>query len=244
VSALSAEVGPSLGVRCADVLACIDGSDYLPSVCDHAAWLAGRCGGRIKVLSVEEPDAEPDLQGAGQSALLAEAAARIEESGAEVSASLIDRGLFAQEATRFSRPDDILVVGRRGLASDSQVGAVGASVTSLLEATDARLLICGRVFLAISRALILAPLGTGGLYADFIAATPVLDGIDSDIAVVGKDGLEAMEKPAKSLPRRPLQEGDYDLVVAPRALLAEGRPLPMAEAARASLKGRRPVLII
>lgn len=36
------------------VLACIDGSAYANSVCDHAAWMAGRIEAAVEVLNVVE----------------------------------------------------------------------------------------------------------------------------------------------------------------------------------------------
>jgi hypothetical protein len=231
--------------NCADVLACVDGSDYLTSVCEHAAWVCSRCDGKLNLLTVQEPGSQRTAMGAGQLPLLLEAANQVEASGGEVSTSLVHVGAFAAAAAELARPDDMLVVGRRGLSSDGRCEDVGRNIRPLIEQAKARLLICGRVFFPIVRALVLPPLGSGALFADFIASTPLLDSVEADVAVVGERGLEVLRKGGKrGSPRAPLAQRDYDLVLAPRSLLTTPSEHPMAAAAKASLIGRRLVLVV
>jgi nucleotide-binding universal stress UspA family protein len=228
-----------LAAECADVLACVDGSDYLSSVCDHAAWVAARCSGKLNLLTVRERALGASAPREGP--LLLEAAARVHETGAEVSLALLEAGEFVRAVKRYSRPDDIIVVGRRGLSTPE---GVGASVRTLIRNTDLRLLVCGRFFLPISRALILPPTGSGALFANYVASTPLLDEIEADVAVVGAGGLEVLRTGARGAYRALIRHIDYDLAVVPRSLLCGDREHQFAIAAEESLAGRRPVLIV
>jgi nucleotide-binding universal stress UspA family protein len=132
------------------VLACIDGSSYTSSVCDHAQWLAGRTNANVKVLHVRDPAAEDAFPGDPR-ALVDSAVAELESEGAtEVESELVE-GSFPDLAVEFAAA--MIVIGKRGLANDAERGRLGHSVGPLVRATDTPICLAPRWFLPVERAV-------------------------------------------------------------------------------------------
>jgi hypothetical protein len=149
----------------------------MASVCDHAAWLAGRLGVGIELLHVEEPGAAPAAE-----ALIDDACARLAEQGAELLDSRTAQGAFAPVAASLARKADAVVLGRRGGDSGPATRGFGANVAALMRLTEAAVLVATRTFLPISRAIVVPQrLEVAEPSADYVALNRILDGLKVEV---------------------------------------------------------------
>jgi hypothetical protein len=149
----------------------------MASVCDHAAWLAGRLGVGIELLHVEEAGAPPDAE-----AVIDEACARLAEQGAELLDSRTAHGPFAPVAASLAGRAEAVVLGRRGGDSGPAMRGFGANVGELLRLTEAAVLVATRTFLPISRAILLPHrLDVAGPAANDGALNRILEGLKVEV---------------------------------------------------------------
>jgi nucleotide-binding universal stress UspA family protein len=166
------------------LIALVDGSPYSASVCDHAAWAAGRIGAGVEVFHMlgrrERPSVPADLSGnlrlGARSALLdelarsdADRAKLVQARGRlileEAAVRLASAGVASVE-TRL-RNDDIVatvrefepgaamvVIGKRGEAHGFALDHLGSNLERILRSATRPVLVASRAFQPVSRYLI------------------------------------------------------------------------------------------
>lgn len=130
------------------VLACVDRSAYADSVCDHAGWFAGAMQADILLLNVRNGEEAP-------SRVMDRARTQVLEEGAEAVRTLSLEGRFAPLALEEAARADIVVMGKRGVNTAGDRAVLGSNVHPLLRALDRPLCLVSKVYLPISRALVL-----------------------------------------------------------------------------------------
>lgn len=197
------------------VLACIDGSSYLSSVCDHAAWAAQRADARVELLHVlgrrEVSSVPTDLSGnleaneqatllrelaeydAGRAKLtqrrgrllLDEAKARLQAAGVATDTRLRNGDLL-EALTEFEAGARLVVIGKRGEASGYASGHLGSNLERVVRASRRPVLVASRAFRPIERILLAYDGSPSATRAVELAATdPLLRGLECHLLSVG-----------------------------------------------------------
>jgi nucleotide-binding universal stress UspA family protein len=253
----------------ARVLACVDSSSYVNSVCDHAAWFAGRSDASIEVIQVLR-GAAADLpvslaaRRTTSSALIEHCLGRLRDEGVSDARGVQLQGEFIELVA--SRAPDLLVMGKRGDASESRRRRLGSSVDAMIRATQAPICLTSKLFLPIRRGLILLDADMSHRRAvEFVASHPSFAGLEMDMMVVAAPGDDAGPKLDWAKAALPVRIGDVfameadgldtaaskyiegraaDLVVVSRAVIA---PDPETRLGRIEERGvwgmRTPVVI-
>lgn len=195
------------------ILACTDGSLYAPSIYQHAAWAASRCGAPIHVLHVIERDESLDQQdlsgsiGFDANAELLEELARHDESHARIArlrgkAILEDatkqlagyevkttqrHGSVVETLDEFEEGAELVIIGKRGEHADLAKGHLGSNLERVVRSAKIPVLVAAREFKPITCFLIAFDGAPSSLKAVHHAATtPLLQGLDCHLIMVGK----------------------------------------------------------
>jgi nucleotide-binding universal stress UspA family protein len=166
------------------ILACIDGSTYAQSVCDHAAWAAGRTAASIDLLHVlgrrDTASASVDLSGSldadARETLLADLAAldqqkaklaqqrgrlildgaqaRLKEATLSEVTAKLRHGDVVEAVEELEADASLIVMGKRGEAADFATLHLGSNLERVARATKRPLLVASRAFRPIGRFLI------------------------------------------------------------------------------------------
>lgn len=166
------------------IAAYIDASSYADSVCDHAAWVAGRLGGTVEVLHVlgrrDMHEAGGDLSGAldvdARDTLLAELSAldeqkaklaqkrgrlildqakkRLEDAGVGNVTTRLRIGDLVETVQEQEAGADLIVIGKRGEAAAFASQHLGSNLERVVRASSKPVLVASRAFKPISRVLI------------------------------------------------------------------------------------------
>jgi nucleotide-binding universal stress UspA family protein len=166
------------------IIACIDGSIYAASVCDHAAWAAQRLSAPVEVVhalgrrdtasvpfdlsgSLEFGEreallkqlAELDAQKAKVSHLrgrhlVADAVSRIRAAGVENASEMLRHGDVADTVRDLGGETRLLVIGKRGEAADFAKGHLGSNMERVIRSTKKPVLVASRAFAPIERFLV------------------------------------------------------------------------------------------
>ncbi len=156
------------------LLAFIDASIYSRSVCEHAAWVAGRCGSTVELFHVigrrETGEARQNLSGnitlGARSALLAELASLDEErgrlaqkrgrailedgeellraAGAKEVTTRLRIGDVVETACDFEAEADMVMIGKRGEAADFAKLHLGSNLERVARAIKKPLFVASR----------------------------------------------------------------------------------------------------
>ena len=251
------------------VLACVDSSSYINSVCDHAAWFAGRSDATIEVLQVlrgAAVDVPMSLatRTAASRALIEHSVGRLHDDGMSSVRSALLQGEFVEIAA--SRQADIIVMGKRGDASESRRRHLGSSVDAMIRGTRTPVCLTSKLFLPIRRGLILLDADLDHRAAvEFVASHASFAGLEMDMVVVCAPGVDPQPKLDWAKAALPTPIGDVfaleadrldmaasqyierravDLIVVSRAVIA---PDPEARLSRIEERGvwgmRTPVVI-
>jgi len=167
-----------------NLLALIDGSIYSQSVCDHAAWAAGRAGLPIELLHVlgrREMSSEPaNLSGSiglgartalleelveldAQKAKLAlkrgrmildEAQERLRGAGAKDISAKLRHGDLIDTVQEFEGAAAAIILGKRGEAADFAKLHLGSNLERVVRSVNKPVLVASRAFRPIKRFLI------------------------------------------------------------------------------------------
>ncbi|WP_103332991.1 universal stress protein [Pseudotabrizicola formosa] len=197
------------------LIALVDGSTYSASVCDHAAWIAGRTGAPVELLHVlgrREGGGKPDLSGAialgARTALMAELAeldaqrsklvAQRGRAILEDAQAILTRAGVAEITTRLRHGDivdtvaevehdaSLILIGKRGEAADFAKGHLGSNLERIVRASHKPVVVASRAFKPVQKALVAYD---GGLSAqkavDHIAGAPLFAGLSITVATVG-----------------------------------------------------------
>lgn len=227
----------------------MDGSRYLTSVCDHAAWVAGRLEAGVHLLHVRE-GATASASGDAPE-LLAEAASRLEDSGAAPREVHIVDGSLAPTIARLASAGALVVIGRRGCRSERVKRGVGRNVEAIVKAAPAPVLVVARLFLPPSEVLLIDdPSQPDPGFAKFVETSTWLDGLSLRRAVTDQTtgGVRLATSPPSNEAPRPggldrAFEPRADLILAPRgALSVENVRAPLRRAVQAWLRSRRSLL--
>lgn len=132
------------------LLACIDGSSYGPSVCDHVAWLADATDAQIRVLHVADPG-EP-ISGELARRWLGEVQDRLHDLGRRAE-GLLKSGAFGETAE--AQGADVIVLGKRGLRSEAERRSLGSNAAHLLLAGSTPMCLVSKFYLPVDRGLVL-----------------------------------------------------------------------------------------
>jgi nucleotide-binding universal stress UspA family protein len=166
------------------LIALIDGSIYSKSVCDHAAWVAGRTAASVEILHVlgrrDVSSAPADLSGSislgARSALLAELAAldeqkaklaqkrgrlilddarmHLQESGISNISTKLRSGDIIEAVREFEADADLVVIGKRGEAADFAKLHLGSNLERVIRSSHKPILVASRAFKPVERFLI------------------------------------------------------------------------------------------
>ncbi len=167
-----------------NLMAFIDGSIYAKSVCDHAAWLAGRTGAAVELIHVlgrhgvsSEPENLSGNIGLGARTALLEELAELDAKRAQLSQKrgrailddakqrLSDAGV--SDVTTKLRLDDLvemvedqesqadmIVIGKRGGGADFNKMHLGSNLERVVRSSHRPVLVTSRAFKPIRRFLI------------------------------------------------------------------------------------------
>ncbi|GGD01213.1 universal stress protein [Aquisalinus flavus] len=166
------------------ITALIDGSVYSHSVCDHAAWVAGRTDRSIEILHVlgrrHLSSSTQNLSGQiglgarsallkelsdhdAQSAKLAKVRGRailddarkhLEDAGIEKVETHLRHGGVVESVHEIEDETDLIVIGKRGEAADFDKGHIGSNLERVVRATKKPVLVASRAFKPVNRVLI------------------------------------------------------------------------------------------
>lgn len=166
------------------ILACTDGSLYAASVCDHAAWAAGRMNAAVEVLHVLDHHREraslADFSGAlgidaGQELLrqlteLEEARARLGQQKGRLVLGEAERRLRAagvgevrltqrhgglvETVAELDGQAELVVIGKRGEGADFARLHLGSNLERVARASHRPLLVASRAFRPVERFLV------------------------------------------------------------------------------------------
>ena len=196
------------------IIALVDGSVYSRSVCDHAAWLAGRGGFEVELMHVlgrREAGTRSDLSGAialGARSALLEELSGLDEQRAKL---VVHRGRAILEdaksvldaagpgATEHLRHGDLIeaisekeadaemiLIGKRGEGADFAKGHLGSNLERVVRTATKPLFVASRAFRPIERVLVAYDGSASAMRAvDYIARSSVYSGLDLRIFTVG-----------------------------------------------------------
>ncbi|WP_273522090.1 universal stress protein [Rhodosalinus sediminis] len=203
------------------IIALVDGSIYSASVCEHAAWIAGRTGAGVELIHVlgrREAPEKHDLSGSirlGARTRLLEELSELDEQRAKLvrargraileDARAIVDGAGVDEITTRLRHGDIvetvgevetearaLVVGKRGEAADFAKGHLGSNLERIVRAAHRPVVVASRAFAPVERVLVAYDGGVSAMKAvDHIARSPLFAGLSIKVVTVGADTAAA-----------------------------------------------------
>ncbi len=207
------------------ILALIDGSKYSQSVCDHAAWLAIRSGADLELLHVlgrrEGAADKSDLSGSiglgartalleelaeldGQKArlvnkrgraILEDASQRARETGVKNVSTTLRHGQFIRTMQEFETDADVIVIGKRGEASNFDMEHLGSNLERVVRASRKPVLVASRGFQPINRALIAFDGGASAMKAvERIAVEPAFAGLECLILSVVAENAQPSKR--------------------------------------------------
>ncbi|MGP1394679.1 MAG: universal stress protein [Inquilinaceae bacterium] len=177
------------------IMALIDGSIYSQSVCDHAAWMAGRIDGSVEVLHVlgrrDASSAPVNLSGnlnvdardsllaelasldaqkakLGQKrgrVMLDEARARLMEAGIADVSVKLRNGDLIETVQEFEADAAVIVIGKRGEAADFAKLHLGSNLERVVRSSHKPVLVAARAFRPINRFLVAFDGGSSAMKA-------------------------------------------------------------------------------
>ncbi|MEZ5753624.1 MAG: universal stress protein [Paracoccaceae bacterium] len=201
-------------------IALVDGSIYSASVCDHAAWIAGRTEAPVEVIHVlgrRDASDMHDHSGAirlgARSALLeelatldAQRAKLISQRGRAIledAAALLERAGVPEVTTRLRQGDiveavadveaeaGVILIGKRGEAADFAKGHLGSNLERIVRASHKPVFVASRAFRPIRKVLIAFDGGASAMKAvDHLAQSALFRGLGVHVVTVGAETAE------------------------------------------------------
>ncbi|MCQ8781500.1 universal stress protein [Mangrovibrevibacter kandeliae] len=206
------------------ILACIDGSDYASSVCDHAAWAAKRLGSGVLLFhalgreAATTPVAFEEAHDTGERdtlaaeleklaeqrarlaqqrgrALLEQAQAKLRGEGIDNIVYRLRHGDVVETVIEAEETTDFVVIGKRGEAADFASAHLGSNLERVVRGSSKPILVASRAFQPITTFLVAFDGGTSCMKAiDFIAGTELLKGASGQLLMVGNPSSGAEAK--------------------------------------------------
>jgi len=202
------------------IIAFVDGSIYSASVCEHAAWVAGRTGSPVELIHVlgrrEAPEthdrsgsiqlgartklleelSELDAQRAklishrGR-AILEDARKIVDEAGVAEITTRLRQGDIVEAVSEVEKDARVIIVGKRGEAADFAKGHLGSNLERIVRAATKPVLVAARAFKPINKLLVAYDGGSSAMKAvDHIARTPLFQGHSVHVVTVGSASAE------------------------------------------------------
>ncbi|MCG6114737.1 MAG: universal stress protein [Mesorhizobium sp.] len=206
------------------ILALIDGSIYARSVCEHAAWLAGRLNVGVDLLHVlgrRETTSASDLSGSialgARTALLEElssldeqrarlaqkrgrailedAETILREAGIEAVTARLRNGDLLETVAEAEGTASFVVIGKRGEAADFAKLHLGSNLERIARSSKKPVLVASRAFGPMEKMLIAFDGGPSSMKAvDHVARSPLFVGLDIRLLTVGADNAETRRR--------------------------------------------------
>lgn len=201
----------------ATVLSCTEGSQYAPVIYELTAWAASRLGAGVEVLHVIEPIPAyvPSVDyagGAGIAAtplfspelaqleieraelavkksaeILADAKTALQAAGVADPLLTSQDGFLLEVLKHWEKPHDLLVVGKRGDETDTEAGAIGHHLQSLIRSSHSPVLVATRAFHPVKRFLLSfddSPASRAAL--ELAVSSPLLKGLSCTLIMAGE----------------------------------------------------------
>ncbi|MBK0399029.1 universal stress protein [Limibaculum sp. M0105] len=229
------------------LIALIDGSIYSRSVCENAAWIAGRTGAPVELLHVlgRRETASSDLSGSialgARTALLEELSALdterarlAQKRGRAIveDAEAVIRAAGIENVTARLRSGDLLetvaeaeptsrgiVIGKRGEGADFARLHLGSNLERIVRSATKPVFVAARAFRPITKVLIAYDGGVAAMKAvDHVARAPLFAGLDIRLLSVGTEQGELARNLAKA--QATLRAGGHDA----RVEVSPGQP--------------------
>lgn len=202
------------------LIALVDGSVYSASVCDHAAWIAGRTGAAVELLHVlgrREGADKQDLSGAitlGARSALMEELAELDAQRSKLVAhrgrailedahAILTRAGVPEITTRLRHGDivetvgevekdaSLILIGKRGEAADFAKGHLGSNLERIVRASHKPVFVASRAFRPVQKVLVAYDGGSSAMKAvDHIARSALFAGLHVTVATVGSPSAE------------------------------------------------------
>ncbi len=196
------------------IVALVDGSLYSHSVCDNAAWIAGRTGAELELMHVlgrRHPAGPTNLSGSislgARSALLEELATHDEQAAKlaqrhgraileDAQAHVAEAGITATTRLRLGdlleeiaeHDADMIVIGKRGEAADFAKLHLGSNLERIARTWPKPLFVAARAFRPVKRFLIAFDGGPSSLRAlDYVASSPLFSDLEGHVLMAGPD---------------------------------------------------------
>jgi nucleotide-binding universal stress UspA family protein len=197
------------------IVALVDGSIYSASVCEHAAWIAGRTGAPVELIHVlgrREASDTHDHSGAialgARTALMEELAALDAQRAKLIShrgrailedaQALLEKAGVTEVTTRLRQGDiveavadveadaRVILIGKRGEAADFAKGHLGSNLERIVRASHKPVFVASRAFKQIAKVLVAYDGGASARKAvDHIARSPLFQGLSVHVVTVG-----------------------------------------------------------
>ncbi|MCY0095642.1 universal stress protein [Hoeflea ulvae] len=198
------------------ILALVDGSAYSKSVCDHAAWAAGRMNAEVDLLHVlgrrsgaDKSDLSGSIALGARTALLEElstldeqrakllqlkgrailddARAIIEAAGEKVAGAHLRQGEIVETVIEQEAPASMIMVGKRGEEADFASLRLGAHLERFIRASHKPVFVASRAFKPINTVIVAYDGGASSQrLVDHIARNPLFTGLKIDVVTVGQ----------------------------------------------------------
>ena len=166
------------------VLACIDGSSYSDSVCDHAAWVSARIDAAVEILNVlpysperaslsdlsgtigvdastelldqltRQDEARGQLEQRKGRLILKHAEQKLRSGGLEEITSVKRRGTLAETICELEDDVEIIVIGKRGELAQFDTMHIGSNLERVARAVNKPLLVTPSTFRTTQKFLI------------------------------------------------------------------------------------------
>lgn len=206
------------------LIALVDGSTYSASVCDHAAWIAGRTGAAVELLHVlgrRDGGGKQDLSGAialGARTALMEELAGLDAQRSKLMAlrgrailddaqAILTRAGVAEITSRLRHGDivdtvaeveqdaSMILIGKRGEAADFAKGHLGSNLERIVRASHKPVFVASRAFRPIEKVLVAYDGGTSAMKAvDHISRSALFAGLSVVVATVGSPSAEVKHR--------------------------------------------------
>ncbi len=197
------------------IIALVDGSVYSASVCDHAAWVAGRTGSPVELIHVlgrRDVAGQQDRSGAIQlgarsklleelaeldaqraklishrgRAILEDARKIVDDAGVAEITTRLRQGDIVEAVSEVEKDARVIIIGKRGEAADFAKGHLGSNLERIVRTATKPVLVASRAFKPISKLLVAYDGGTSAMKAvDHIARTPLFQGLSVHVVTVG-----------------------------------------------------------
>ncbi len=203
------------------IIALVDGSVYSESVCDHAAWIAGRSGAAVELIHVlgrREAPEKPDLSGsiklgartellrelaeldaqrarlAGRRgrAILEDARAILDRAGVTGTTTRLRHGDIVESIAEIEAGAEMIVIGKRGEAADFARGHLGSNLERIVRAAHRPVFVASRAFRTVRTVLVAHDGGRSAMKAvDHVARSPLFAGLAITVVTVGPETAAA-----------------------------------------------------